>query len=153
MIPSWLAIALIGIFIVVILNRTPPEDMRWFSRLRRPSWLTFERAIPLIWIAILICGGWSAYVVWQQSSSWGLMGVFIVLEVLIMSYTNIMCRTRSLKIGAVIGAAGFIVGAVLAALIYSISTLAFVLLIPYLLWSPIGTYVTWAMIQLNPDAA
>lgn len=72
--PAWLAIALVGVFIFILLNCTPPDGWRWFFRLRRPRWLTCEGAIPLI-------------------------------------------------------------------------------LMPYLLWSPIGTYVTWAMIPLNPDAA
>ncbi|MDP5339611.1 MAG: TspO protein, partial [Nodularia sp. (in: cyanobacteria)] len=27
------------------------------------------------------------------------------------------------------------------------------LLVPYLLWSPIGTYTTWKMISLNPQDA
>ncbi|HBK65220.1 MAG TPA: TspO protein, partial [Cyanobacteria bacterium UBA11166] len=25
------------------------------------------------------------------------------------------------------------------------------LLLPYIIWSPIGTYTTWAMIALNPE--
>ena len=151
--PAWLTIALTGIAIIILLNRTPPEDLRWFFRLRRPSWLTFERAIPLIWITILICGGWSAYVVWQRSQNWGFMAGFVLLEILIMSYTNGMCRTRSLRVGTVIGGAGFMVGVILAILIFPIAPLAVGLLLPYLLWSPIGTYVTWAMISLNPGAA
>ncbi|MFN5562578.1 MAG: tryptophan-rich sensory protein, partial [Pseudanabaena sp.] len=31
-----------------------------------------------------------------------------------------------------------------------ISSLAGWLLVPYLLWSPVGTYVTWVMVRLNP---
>jgi tryptophan-rich sensory protein len=26
------------------------------------------------------------------------------------------------------------------------------LLVPYVIWSPIGTYTTWEMMQLNPEA-
>ena len=152
MIPAWLAIALIGLTVIGVLNRTPADGLRWFFRLRRPDWLTFEGLIPLIWITILICGGWSAYVVWDNSQSWGLMGLFLFLEILIMSYTNLMCRLRSLRVGTVIGGAGFVVGLILALLVFPISTVAGALLIPYLLWSPIGTYVTWAMISLNPRA-
>jgi translocator protein len=31
----------------------------------------------------------------------------------------------------------------------SVSSLAAALLLPYLLWSPVGTWVTWQMRQLN----
>jgi tryptophan-rich sensory protein len=32
-----------------------PNDAKWFKRLQRPRWLTFEPAIPFIWIVIFIC--------------------------------------------------------------------------------------------------
>ncbi|MDJ0689598.1 MAG: tryptophan-rich sensory protein [Xenococcaceae cyanobacterium MO_188.B32] len=49
-----------------------------------------------------------------------------------------------------IGGTGFFLGAILALMVLPISTTAFWLLVPYLLWSPIGTLVTWQMMQLNP---
>ena len=67
MIPSWLAIGIVTFAVPSILNRfLARKDFRWFMRLRRPKWLTFEWAIPFIWIAIFICGAcicgtWSAY--------------------------------------------------------------------------------------------
>ena len=52
--------------------------------------------------------------------------------------------------GTIIGGTGFLLGAILAVIIAPISNTAFWLLIPYLLWSPVGTFVTWQMMQLNP---
>ena len=37
------------------------EDQRWFDRLQRPKWLTFEKAIPVIWTIVFIAAAWSAY--------------------------------------------------------------------------------------------
>ena len=150
-IPAWLSIALIAIGTIALLSRIPIEDRRWFFRLKRPKWLTFEPAIPFIWTFIMICGGWSAYAAWQATQSIFLMvGYFLVL-LLIMSYTTILCQTRSLKFGVIFGASGFVIGLILALSVLFISKVAFALLLPYLLWSPIGTYVTWAMIPLNPE--
>jgi len=42
---------------------------------------------------------------------------------------------------------------ILALTVLRISAVASVLLIPYLLWSPIGTYTTWVLAKLNPDDA
>jgi len=64
-----------------------------------------------------------------------------------------MLRFRSLKTGEIIGLSGFIAAVVLAIAVLPISGLASVLLIPYLLWSPIGTYTTDELRQLNPEDA
>jgi translocator protein len=56
---------------------------------------------------------------------------------------------RSLRAGTIVGGVGWIIGAILAALVFPVANMAFWLLIPYLLWSPIGTYVTWVMEGLN----
>jgi hypothetical protein len=60
MLPSWLVIGAIALIVAFALNRLSPTDTRWFARLRRPDWLTIERAIPFIWTFIFICGVWSA---------------------------------------------------------------------------------------------
>jgi len=156
MIPSWLTIVIVTIAIPFTFNRfISSKDFLWFKHLRRPDWLTFEEAIPLIWITVFICGAWSAYNVWAAASlgttsTWLLMGFYLIVETAISLYTPIMCKTRSLKIGTIIGGTGFFLGAILAVIIMPISSTAFWLLVPYLLWSPVGTFVTWQMMQLNP---
>jgi tryptophan-rich sensory protein len=121
--------------------------------LRRPDWLTFEWAIPLIWTTILICGVWSAVLVWQARPSVGLMLAYGLLEVSIMAYTAVMGRFRRLRVGVWIGAIGVVWGAVLALRVWPISGTAAALLLPYLLWSPVGTWVTWEMMAINPADA
>lgn len=155
MIPSWLAIGVVTIIIPPVLNRfLSSRDLRWFKRLRRPDWLTFEEAIPIIWTVIFICGAWSAYNVWEANpgtlNTWLLMGFYAVVELAVSLYTLVMCKTRSLKVGTIIGGTGFFLGAILAVIVISVSNTAFWLLVPYLLWSPVGTFVTWQMMQLNP---
>lgn len=155
MIPSWLPIGIVTLAVPFSFNRLiSSKDFRWFKRLRRPNWLTFEWAIPFIWITVFICGAWSAYNVWESNpgtiSTWLLMGFYLLVEIAISLYTLVMCKTRSLKVGTIIGGTGFFLGAILAVTILPISKTAFLLLLPYLLWSPIGTFVTWQMMQLNP---
>lgn len=154
MIPSWLVIGIITMAVPFSFNRLiSSRDFRWFKRLRRPDWLTFEWAIPIIWITVFICGAWSAYNVWSANPgttlTWLIMGCYLMVEIAISLYTLVMCKTRSLKIGTVIGGTGFFLGAILAVVIMPISNTAFWLLMPYLLWSPVGTFVTWRMMQLN----
>lgn len=154
MIIAWLVIAVICFLLGFALNKIYPADYKWFMRLRRPRWLTFEGAIPFIWISIFICGITSATVLWEKQpatlNTWLIMAGYAIVEITILAYTPILTRLRNVRAGAIAGAIGFILGAVLTALVWQVSDLAGWLLVPYLLWSPIGTYVTWVMARLNP---
>lgn len=148
-IPSWLAIGSVTFLVSLGGNLLSSQDIRWFKHLRRPKWLIFEKAIPVIWVCVFIGGAWSAYFVWESTRSWLLMGLYLLLEIAIVAYTPGMCKFRSLRVGTAIGATGFVIGLIAFSIVLPISLRAALLLIPYLLWSPIGTYVTWQMTQLN----
>jgi tryptophan-rich sensory protein len=154
MIITWLAIAIICFVLGFALNKLYPANYKWFMRLRRPRWLTFEGAIPFIWISIFICGITSAAFLWEAQPatiSTGLIMVgYAIVEIVILAYTPVMTRLRNVRAGANVGAIGFILGVVLTTQVWQVSSIAGWLLMPYLLWSPVGTYVTWVMARLNP---
>jgi tryptophan-rich sensory protein len=133
-----------------------PKDVKWFKRLQRPSWLTFEPLIPLIWTVVFICGAWSAYIVWESepgsSRSWLLMAFYLLLEVAIVLFNPLTLLSRNLKVGTFVGGVGFVLGLILTVIVWQISGWAALLLLPYLLWSPIGSYTTWVMSRLNPES-
>ena len=137
----------IGTLVVVIMPSQ--EDFTWFLRLRRPGWLTFEALIPLIWLCIYTCFYASALLVWNRAASWALMGGYLLLLILVQSYTWLICRTRRLASGTGVGLAGWLWGVAMSVLVARVSQPAALLLIPYLLWSPVGTLVTWQMQRLN----
>jgi tryptophan-rich sensory protein len=155
---SWMIIG--GVTFLVALGSLlfrPRHDLGWAKRLDRPHWLaTVEPAIPFIWTAIFSCGAISAVLIWQQapgsSKTWFLMGLYLLLEVITVAYIPVTLRTRSLAIGTGIGALGFVLGLVLAGVVLPISSLAALLLVPYLVWSPIGTYATRELIDFNPES-
>lgn len=154
MIRSWMVIGGVTILVAFAGSLVSKGDTQWFKRLRRPRWLTFEGAIPLIWIFVFICGAWSAYIVWEQdpgsTQTWLLMGFYLLVELLIVAYTPVMCKLRSLEVGTMIGGTGAVLGVILTLTILPISGWATILLLPYVIWSPIGTYTTWEMMHLNP---
>ncbi len=150
--PAWLPIAALiaAVMAAVVACLTPSrEDFAWFLRLRRPGWLTFERWIPLIWVVIYACFYASALVLWNTARPLGLLLGYVPLLVLVQSYTWLICRTRTLRSGTAVGFAGWVWGVALAIAVLGQSWPAALLLVPYLLWSPVGTFVTWRMERLN----
>ena len=138
------------VMVAVALALNPSrEDFAWFLRLRRPAWLVFEAAIPLIWIAIYACFYVSALLCWFSSASWPLMGAYLALLLLVQSYTLVICRRRSLRAGTAIGFAGWVWGLALTVAVAPLGPAIWLLLVPFLLWSPVGTFVTWQMQRLN----
>ncbi len=155
MIKSWMVIGGIALLLAVIGGSiVPPKGVQWFRRLRRPNWLTFEKIIPLIWIFVLTCGVWSATLVWNHapgtSTTWLFMAGYILLELAILAYNPAILVGRNLRLGTIVGLIGFVIGLVLTLAVFNVSGQAALLLLPFLIWSPIGTYTTWAMEKLNP---
>ncbi|MEM6449346.1 MAG: tryptophan-rich sensory protein [Cyanobacteria bacterium P01_D01_bin.105] len=149
MLKSWMVIAAVGFAIASLSSFIRADDAKWFRRLKRPDWLTFEQLIPVIWTTVFICGGWSAYIVWERTQSWAWMAAYILLELVTIAFTPVLFWTHNLKLAAYIGGTGFVVCLLLAIGVFSVSIWASVLLLPYFLWSPIGTVTTWQMDRLN----
>ena len=154
MVPSWLWLGAITFSAAFLTNRLNSQDIRWFNRLRRPRWLTFEKAIPFIWIFIFVCLVASASLVWDENpgtlNTWLVIIFYFIVQLSILAYTPVMCKLQSLQVGTIIGFVGFVLGVILAIIVFPISSSAGLLILPFLLWSPIGTLVTYLMIPLNP---
>lgn len=131
----------------------------WFQNLNRPEWLTFESLIPLIWAIVWISGTISAILVWEKSRRhsrdrpWLLMGLYIAIALLTTLYSPVVVELRSLFGGLIFGGLATLLAYIIAISVRKISTTASWLLLPYMLWGPIGTYLTWVLIQLNSGAA
>lgn len=123
----------------------------WFQNLLRPNWLTFESLIPLIWSIIWVCATISAILVWEKAQRpWLLMGLYAALALLTSLYSPVVVELRSLLSGLIVGGAATLVAYILAVAVRPISHKSSWLLVPYLLWGPVGTYLTWVLMQLNP---
>ncbi len=157
MIESWMVIGGVTLLVTLGSSLFRPRDIGWVRHLDRPKWLFFEPAIPFIWTAIFICGAISATIVWEKDPgsvrTWLLMVGYLFVEVVTVAYIPATLRSRSLTVGTLLGGLGVISGALVLLTVLPISKTAALLLLPYLVWTPIGTYTTSQMIDLNPDAA
>lgn len=130
----------------------------WFQNLERPDWLTFEPLIPLIWLVIWVCATLSAILVWEKvvrsnrgifNRAWLFMGLYTAIALLTSAYSPVVVRLHSLPGGLIVGGTATLLAYTLAVSIWSTTPKAAALLIPYMLWGPVGTYLTWLLIQLN----
>ncbi|MEH1907526.1 MAG: TspO/MBR family protein [Nostoc sp.] len=157
MIPSWIIIGAVTFLIALGSFLITPRDVKWFAQLSRPRWLVFEPLIPIIWTVIFISGAASAYIVWQKNPgsliTWLLMALYLLVEIITVAYIPLMLRFRSLKTGEILGLIGLILAVVLGICVLPISLMAALLLLPYLVWTPIGTYTTDELRELNPQDA
>jgi tryptophan-rich sensory protein len=156
MLNPWIVIGSITFIVALGSFLIRPRDIPWAKRLDRPRWLFFEPAIPLIWTVVFTCGACSAVLVWQDDpgslKTWLLMVTYLLLEIVTVAYIPATLRLHSLAVGTVLGGIGVLLGVGLLIAVWPISNLAALLLLPYVLWSPIGTYTTGKMIDLNPEA-
>ena len=157
MIKSWMVIGGVTFLVALASFLIRPRDIPWVERLRLPKWLFFEPAIPLIWTVIFICGASSAVIIWEKDPgsvrTWLLMGWYLLLEIVTVAYIPATVRLKSLTVGTILGGTGAVIGVLLTLAVRPISGLAALLLLPYVIWSPIGTYATREMIDLNPESA
>jgi len=157
MIESWMIIGGVTFSVAMGTLFFKLRDINWAVKLQRPNWMFFEPAIPFIWTVIFSCGAASATFVWEQEpgslKTWLLMALYLLLEIVTVAYIPATLRAKSLKVGTILGGAGEILGVVLTLAVVPISQTAALLLLPYVIWGAIGTYTTWEMIDLNPEAA
>ncbi len=147
--PPWLLILVLMEGVIVLINPTR-KDFAWYQGLRRPEWVTFSAFIPLIWLLIHACFYLSALISWGIRSSWNLVLAYVLLLILVESYTWLMCRSRRLSAGTLLCLIGWSYGLILTLLVLSISSSAALLMLPFLMWSPVEALITWQMRQLNP---
>ena len=130
----------------------------WFQNLSRPSWLTFEFLFPGIWLFIWICATISAILVWRKAPrrrrqrTWVLMTLYWAIALLTSLYTQVVVELRNLSAGFIVCGIATLLVYILAVLIKPISQKATWLLLPYMLWGPVGIYLTWILMQLNHGA-
>ena len=147
--PPWLLILVLMEGVIVLINPTR-KDFAWYQGLRRPEWVTFSAFIPLIWLLIHACFYLSALISWGIRSSWTLVFAYVLLLILVESYTWLMCRSRRLSAGTLLCLIGWSYGLILTLLLLTIAPSSALLMLPFLMWSPLEALITWQMRQLNP---
>lgn len=128
----------------------------WYEGLRKPSWRPPNFAFPIVWGALFIMSTVSVWLVWHAASPellWVALPVYALQLVLNAGWSALFFGARNMRLALVELGALWLSIAALIVLFSSASTVATLLLLPYLGWVSIAGYLNWTMIQMNPREA
>jgi len=124
----------------------------WYGGLRKPSWNPPDWAFGPIWTILYILMAISAWLVWEEGDTqWRLipLSIFSIQLALNVVWSGVFFYKRMILGGLVEVLALW--AAILATIIafWSASTIAAILLIPYLIWVSIASYLNYTIWRLN----
>lgn len=124
----------------------------WYDGLNKPWWTPPGWAFPVVWTILYCMIAYAGWLVWGVSATLSIVlwGAQLVINGL-WSYFFFGAKDMRKALVDVV-----LLWALIAAFIivtYSISQLAALLFMPYLLWVSIAAFLNFRMIQLNPAEA
>jgi benzodiazapine receptor len=125
----------------------------WYASIAKPSWTPPGSVIGAVWTTIFILSTVSAILVWNYAKRdqrfWWIIGIFIANAFLNVFWSFLFFGQKMLG-AAVIEAAVLDLSVIaLIILIWPLSRVASVLLIPYAGWVAFATYLTYSVWRLN----
>lgn len=147
-----LMVSLIIVFIVGAIGSvaTSPQIPVWYATLDRPAWAPPNWLFPVVWTILYILIGISLFLVWRKSlESKQALVVFAVQLGLNLLWSLVFFGLHSIVGGLVIILMLWM--AILANIIvfYRISRWAGLILLPYLVWVSIASYLNYSIYLLN----
>lgn len=125
----------------------------WYDSLKKPSWQPPEWAFGPIWTVILILAAISAALAWDAAESAGAKtAIFIVLlvnSVLNIAWSGFFFRMRRQDWALIEVALLWLSIVALIVVLGSHSTTAGLLMVPYLIWVSIASFLNYRIVQLN----
>lgn len=145
--PDWLVILLLmGLVIVAIQPAAAGFD--WYQSLRRPAWFRWHLWLPVLRPAGQLGLYLSLLLVHGRHGNWLWVWVYLLLLAIAEAALAIVCWSHQLAPGCLIALLGWIGGLALLVAVWSLSLPAALLLIPFLLLTPLEALVQWQMIPL-----
>ncbi|WPS87679.1 tryptophan-rich sensory protein [Brevibacillus halotolerans] len=154
--PSLLSSIILFLVIIALFSLSGilfPSDLIWYNTLEEPDWLPASNLIAIIWFVLYALIA-LAVVVLQKTigldnlnHSWYLL--FVINYVINQAYTFVLSIQKDLSLAFYDCLATAISTLLLLLYTGKYSRWAALLLIPYLVWSCLTTYMSWVIYQIN----
>jgi tryptophan-rich sensory protein len=148
-------LAFIGISAVAAMSGAIFKPGEWYDGLTKPWWNPPKFVFPLVWTilyAMIAVSGWMA---WHAATPEQLplaMGVFVLQLAFNALWSAIFFGMKRMRLAMIEVGFLWLSIAVNIAVFWQVDTRAALLLVPYLVWVTIASYLNWTMIKLNPNA-
>jgi translocator protein len=132
---------------------TLPQITTWYAALAKPSWTPPNDWFGPIWSTLYILIGIALFLIWRQGIERRdvrfAMGIFAVQLILNLLWSLVFFGLHSILGGFIIIMVLWI--AILANMIafYVLSKPAGILMVPYLIWVSIASYLNYSVLLLN----
>lgn len=132
---------------------TLPQITTWYAALTKPSWTPPNDWFGPIWSTLYILIGIALFLVWRQGIERRdvrfALGIFAVQLILNLMWSLVFFGLHSILGGFIIIMVLWI--AILANMIafYVLSKPAGILMVPYLIWVSIASYLNYSVLLLN----
>ena len=150
---NYFIIPLITAFVTIFGSSLTSRGMDWYEKIKLPTWTPGGNIIGLVWTLIFILSTISALIIWNNYSAsknlkWIIL--FFLLNAglnVFWSYLFFTAHLINWSIAEMILLELSVL--ILIILIWPLSKLAGILLLPYSLWVAFATYLTYNIALLN----
>lgn len=125
----------------------------WYKTLDKPSWTPPDWLFAPAWTVLYVMMAVAGWLVWQQAGVGPAIWVWIANLVLNAAWSWLMFGRHRIDLALLDALGMFVTIVMFIYLAQSISTLAAVLFVPYLLWVTFATALNYAIYQRNPGAS
>ncbi|MEM8728425.1 MAG: TspO/MBR family protein [Pseudomonadota bacterium] len=129
----------------------PPGD--WYLALNKPSWTPPNWLFPVAWTSLYLCMSVAGMLVAGQEGAGLALALWSLQIALNALWTPVFFGLRRLKAGMIVLLCLWLSVAACMLALWSVSTLAGLLFLPYLVWVSVAGALNWSVVQLNPDIA
>ncbi|MEJ2347867.1 MAG: tryptophan-rich sensory protein [Patescibacteria group bacterium] len=149
----YIIIPLITLLTATLGGNVTTKGMEWYKTINLPSWTPPGSLIGMVWTTIFILATISAIIFWNKSPRNNrfliTVLIFLINAVLNFGWSYLFFGLHKLNLAilesVLLGTSVF----VLLFLIWPVSRLASILLLPYGLWVTFATYLTYVVSSLN----
>lgn len=147
-------VILLGCFAAGLLGNlvTMPELPGWYAQLAKPSWTPPDAIFGPVWSLLYLMMATAAWLIWRQGGlvhGWVPLGLFAVQLVLNSLWSILFFKLQRPGWAAVEIVVLWLAIFVTMLVFSQRSTLAGLLLLPYLVWVGFASLLNWAIWQMN----
>jgi tryptophan-rich sensory protein len=139
--------------VVAVAGGVLTEIGPWYRQLRKPSWQPPDWAFGPVWTVILVLAAFSAALAWEAAGGTGgrpaVLAVLVINSILNIAWSGIFFKMKRPDWALIEVALLWVSIVALIVVLGAQSTTAGLLMVPYLVWVSIASFLNYRIVQMN----